>query len=300
MGTRSLFLVNRGARNGEAQREQSLEQLRASGLEPIEATTKSPADISEAIRQHRDRVDLVIVGGGDGALNAAAEGLVDTGLPLGILPLGTANDLARTLGIAPDISQACKIIAEGHRKRIDLGWVNGKHFFNVASIGLTVQITRELSRETKSRWGVLAYPLTALRVLWKARPFRAEIWADGTTHHVKAVQIAVGNGRYYGGGLSIAEDAAIDDGWLDLYAAEVSHWWQVLALLPSLRTGAFNERTDVKNLRSREFKITTRRTRQATADGEIVSATPLHFRMVPRAVEVFVPREEKNQSPNTQ
>lgn len=291
MGKRALFLVNRRARNGEVDRKQLLDRLRASGLEPVEASTNSPGEISEAIRQHRDRVELVIVGGGDGALNAAAEGLLETGLPLGILPLGTANDLARTLGIAPDPAQACDVIAAGHRKRIDLGWLNGKHFFNVASIGLTVQITRELSRETKSRWGVLAYPLTALRVLWSARPFHAEIWVDGTTHRVKAVQIAVGNGRHYGGGLTIADDAAIDDGWLDLYAAEVAHWWQVVALLPALRTGAFRHRDDVKNLRGREFKITTRHSRQATADGEIVSSTPLHFRLVPRALDVFVPRE---------
>lgn len=292
MGQRALLLVNPHSRSGQTGREELLGQLRTLGLEPIEASTDSPAAVSEMIRRHRDRVDLVIVGGGDGALNAAAEGLIDTGLPLGILPLGTANDLARTLEVPLDPKEACKVIADGHRQRIDLGWINGKHFFNVASLGLTVQITRELSRESKSRWGVLAYALTALRVLWNARPFHAEIWADGVVHRLKAVQIAVGNGRHYGGGMTIAENATITDGFLDLYSLEVAHWWEVVALLPALRQGTLANRDGVRTLRGREFKVTTRRPRSVTADGEISGQTPATFRIVPRAVDVFLPRKE--------
>ncbi|MHC5722287.1 MAG: diacylglycerol kinase family protein, partial [Nostoc sp.] len=91
--------------------------------------------------------ELVIIGGGDGTLNAAVDALVDTQLPLGILPLGTANDLARTLEIPNSLSEACKIIAYRNLHRIDLGWVNGKHFFNVASLGLSVKITERLTKE---------------------------------------------------------------------------------------------------------------------------------------------------------
>src|SRR5439155_8866597 len=112
-------------------------------------------------------------------------------------------------------------------RSIDVGWVNGKHFFNAASLGLSVQISRRLSREVKTRLGVFAYAVTALQVLLNARPFHAEIRVNGEVHAVKTVQIVVGNGVYYGGGMSVAADAAIDDQRLDLYSLEVQRWWQV-------------------------------------------------------------------------
>ena len=177
MSRRALLLVNRQARQGRESFDQAVGQLREAGLEPTEEPTdQGPAGV---IRGYRDRVDLVVVGGGDGTLKSAVDGLVDAHLPLGILPLGTANDLARTQGIPADLPGAGRVIAGGHTRRIDLGWVNGKHFFNVASIGLTAQITRRLTREIKVRWGVLSYPLIALQVIWNARPFRAEIRAGG-------------------------------------------------------------------------------------------------------------------------
>jgi diacylglycerol kinase family enzyme len=106
-----------------------------------------PTELPDLIRRYSDRVDLIVIGGGDGTLNAAADGLVDIQLPLGILPLGTANDLARTLGLPKTLSGACGVIAQGRRQAIDLGWVNGKHFFNVASLGLSVKITQQLSKK---------------------------------------------------------------------------------------------------------------------------------------------------------
>ena len=123
------------------------------------------------IVEHRREVDLVIIGGGDGTLNAAADALIETGLPLGILPLGTANDLARTLGIPADLVAAGQVIAAGRTHRIDLGRVNGKHFFNVASLGLSVQVARELDADLKRRWGVLGYAFIVWRAIRGRRPF---------------------------------------------------------------------------------------------------------------------------------
>lgn len=289
MTQRALLLVNRHSRRGEETLTHAISQLQALGFELFEESTEKPQQLSDIIRRYRERVDLVIVGGGDGTLNAAIEGLVDTQLPLGILPLGTANDLARTLKIPQSIPKACEVIATGHTQRIDLGRVNEKHFFNVASLGLSVQITQQLDKKAKRFWGVLAYAATAIKVLWKARPFWAEISLTGESIRVKTIQIAVGNGRYYGGGMAVADDAAIDDQRLDLYSLECRHWWQIILLLPAMRQGRHADWPDVRALQGKEFEILTRKSQPINADGEIVTYTPAKFRLVPKAITVFVP-----------
>ena len=272
--------------------EPALDRLRASGLDLSIKALEKAARCADCIRDQRDRADLVIVAGGDGTLNAAADALVETGLPLGILPLGTANDLARTLGIPADLEVACEIIRAGHTRRIDVGRVNDKHFFNVASLGLSVGITRELTRDVKRRWGVLAYAIAAAKVLWAARPFAAEIHHDGLIHRTSTVQITVGNGRFYGGGMAVADDAAIDDQRLDLYSLEIDHWWRLLRLFRALRTGSLANRTGVLTLTGDEFEIRTRKPRRINTDGELTTSTPARFRLVPQAVTVFAPPAE--------
>jgi len=291
MNQRALLLVNRHSRRGEDSVSKAVSELQALRFDLQEESTENPKQLSDIIRQYRDRVDLVIVGGGDGTLNAVAEGLVDTQLPLGILPLGTANDLARTLSIPTSITEACQIIAGGNLEKIDLGWVNNKHFFNVASMGLSVHIARQLNKEAKQRWGVLAYAVTALKVVLQTRPFSAEIRIkDGDSILAKTVQISVGNGRFYGGGMVVAEDATINDQQLDLYSLEIDHWWQIMPLLPSMRQGNHGSWAKVRAIKGREIEVHTRKPRPINADGEIVTRTPAHFRLIPQAVSVFVPK----------
>ncbi len=290
MTRRALLIVNRHARQGGADTAvEAGNHLRACGFEIIEAPLEDKAEPSELIRRHRDRADLVVVGGGDGTINAAAAGLLEAGLPLGILPLGTANDLARTLGLPTEMAAACKVIAAGHTRRVDLGWVNGKHFFNTASLGLSVEIAQKLTEEVKGRWGIFAYLITTISVLIYARPFSAVIRCDGQTHRVKTVQITVGNGRHFGGGLTVAEDASIDDGVLDVYSLEVDHWWQLLPLLPAMRAGTVGLSQRVRALKVKEVEIVPRRARPINTDGEVTTATPATFRVIPQALAVFVP-----------
>lgn len=289
MSYRALLLVNRHARRGQQQLDAAVQQLRDLGFELFEEPIDHPDRLPELIRQYRDRVDRVIVGGGDGTLNAAVEGLVDAQIPLGILPLGTANDLARTLGIPTDLTEACRIIAHGKVQPIDLGWVNGKYFFNVASLGLSVQITRKLTKQAKKRWGVLAYAATAFQVLWRTRRFGAEIRTEERAERVKTAQIAVGNGRFYGGGMAVAADAAIDDERLDLYSLEIDHWWQMLFVLPALKRGNHATLPWVQTWQGKEFYVYTRKPKAINTDGEITTATPAHFRVIPKALAVLVP-----------
>ena len=144
-------------------------------------------------------MDAVVIGGGDGTLTLAVDGLVDVKLPLGIIPLGTANDLARTLGLPTDPVAAADIIAGGHLKPIDLGWVNGTHFFNVASVGLSTGITRRLDRR-RGQVGRPGLPDRGRRVIYHARPFTADIVTGSGMIRVHTFQITVGNGRYQAAG----------------------------------------------------------------------------------------------------
>src|SRR6185312_8598820 len=166
---------------------------------------ETPDEVSADIARRRHEADLVIVCGGDGTINSAAKGVLETGLPMGIMPMGTANDLARTLGIPDDLLKAADLIIAGNTSTVDLGEVNGHPFFNVASMGLSADLARGLTPEAKKRWGKLGYGLAALKVMAAARPFRAEIISDAGAVSVKTLQIAVGNGVHYGGGTVIHE-----------------------------------------------------------------------------------------------
>jgi diacylglycerol kinase (ATP) len=290
MSLRALLLVNSHARQGQKSLTEAINCLEKLGFDLIyESTTKSH-HLAEAIVRYQNQVDLVIVGGGDGTLNAAIDGLVQTQLPLGILPLGTANDLARTLGIPNSLAEACNIIASGEVRRIDLGLVNDKYFFNVASLGLSVKITQRLTKEFKRRWGVLAYAITALQVIWESRPFSAEIRINGNSTQVKTVQIAVGNGHYYGGGMAVVYDATIDDQRLDLYSLEIQRWWHIIPLLPAMRRGRHNNLPGVRALQGQEIEIYTHKPRPINTDGDITTSTPAHFRVIPEALSVLVPK----------
>ncbi|MBN3887551.1 MAG: lipid kinase [Nostoc sp.] len=294
MSSRALLLVNRHARQGQKGLSEAIQYLKTFDFDLIEESTEDPTHLAEVILRYQHQVDLVIIGGGDGTLNAAVDALIETQLPLGILPLGTANDLARTLGIPNSLNEACRIIADGHLHRIDLGCVNGKHFFNVASMGLSVKITQRLTKEVKRRWGVFAYAATALQVILEARPFTAQIAINGEVVHVKTVQIAVGNGRYYGGGMAVADDATIDDQRLDLYSLEIEHWWQMILLLPAMRQGQHIHWQNVRSLQGQEIEVHTRKPRPINTDGEITTYTPAHFRVIPKAIGVLVPLETRS------
>jgi diacylglycerol kinase family enzyme len=238
-----------------------MEALRANGIEPVHRDCGTRDALSPLIVEHGRDVDCVVVGGGDGTINAAAPGVMERDLPLGILPLGTANDLARTLGIPVELGAAAKIIADGHKRTIDLGIVNEQPFFNVASLGLSAELALQLTQDIKRRWGRMGYALVALRVLSRARPFTAVITSREGSKRVRTLQIAVGNGRYYGGGTAVERPA----------------------------TGEHGAWEEVRAIRAKEFTIRTRRPRPINADGEIVSQTPAKFTLRENAVTVFTP-----------
>ena len=292
LNKRALVLLNRNARHGEQAADEVVGMLKELGIDVLEAQPEADESLSALVVRHRSDVDLVIVGGGDGTLNAAIDGVIRSGLPLGIIPLGTANDLARTLAIPTEVEHACKVISDGHTRMVDVGEVNGKCFFNVASMGLSVDITRRLTKDVKQTWGVLAYLKTALQALYRARLFQAEIETGKETVVARTVQIAIGNGRHYGGGMTVCNEAEIDDQQLDFYSLEIRHWWQILFLLRRLRTGELAPSRYVRTMRGKSFTVRTRRPRSINTDGEITTKTPATFRVIPNALSLFVPAND--------
>jgi YegS/Rv2252/BmrU family lipid kinase len=287
------MLVNPNARRGTASLDPIVARLEAGGIDVTIERFNTPDEVAADIARRRNEADLVIVCGGDGTINAAANGVVETGLPMGILPMGTANDLARTLGIPTQLDLAADIIIAGHQRKIDLGDVNGHPFFNVATIGLGADLANGLTSETKRRWGRLGYAIAALKVLMSARPFSATIINKDGEARVKTYQIAVGNGRHYGGGTVIEESATIEDGTLDLYSLEIDNVWKFALMLRAFRSGTHGAWEEVRTARCVEFDIRTRKPRPVNLDGDIVTQTPAHFRIRPGAITVFAPVDAK-------
>ncbi|KJS28768.1 MAG: lipid kinase [Desulfatitalea sp. BRH_c12] len=285
----ALIVVNALARQGQEDLEQVREVLRSAAIGSSVYTIENVTHMKDAIRRHGDLVDYYIVGGGDGTLNAALEPILETGLPLGVLPLGTANDLARTLEIPFDAKAAAQVIAAGRVKWIDLGWVNYKHYLNVASIGLAVKVSHALSGSTKKRWGVLAYPLSFFKAYRAMRPFRARITCNGQSQVFKSIQIAIGNGRHYGGGLAIRHDATIDDHRLNLYSLKPQPMWQLIRSAPAIVTGTMQQGDFIRVMEGEEFQVDTRKPMPIDTDGEVTTYTPARFRVKKSALQVFVP-----------
>jgi len=266
------------------------DRLRARGFCVVERELRDPGAISDTVRQESADADLIVLGGGDGTLNAAAAAIKERGLPVGILPLGTANDLARTLGIPPRLDESCDIIAEGHTSRIDLGCVNGRLFFNVASMGVSARVGQLMTKRAKRRWGVISYPLTLVKALRDMRPFRVRIVCDGVVHVLNAIQVTVGNGRHYGGGMTVDEHASIHDGRLHLFVVKPRGFWKLIRFFPDLYRGRHQNWDGVRPLVGRDIEITTYRTLNINTDGELTTVTPARFHVVSQALSVFAPR----------
>ncbi|WP_268745316.1 lipid kinase [Sphingobium indicum] len=288
--TRALLVINALSRSGAAMGEAAHRLLADQGCTVTRLDSRTFEEVSPWIAQRGDAADFVMVAGGDGTMNAAARGLLETGLPLALVPAGTANDLARTLGLGGcKLEQCVSLPAIGCTSKIDLGEANGHLFFNVASIGLSADLAQALTHEAKRRFGRWSYIIAALRALRAVRPFRATVSHDGQTVRVRTLQIAIGNGRYYGGGNAVHHEARIDDAALDLYSLELQRLWQLLVMYPAFKAGRHSLWREVRSARCDHFDVWTRRPRPVNLDGELKTFTPVSFKVLPAAISVFTP-----------
>ena len=278
------------ARRGRNARDQALTVLRERGHDVAVADTRSAGDLDRAIRAHRGGVDVVVIGGGDGTLISAIGGIRDIDVPLLILPLGTINELARTLAIPADIPAACALLETGEPHHIDVGCVNGFWFFNEASIGLSTHVAREQTGEVKSRWGMLAIPLATVRAWRSLRPYHLTVETEtGECTAFRTMQLTVAN-SYRFGGIVENPEARIDDGMLDLYSIDLQRWWDPLEIIGAVALKRFPSARGVQTQRGRRFIVRGRHRHRVYADGEPATVTPAEFSVVPRAIRVYVPR----------
>ncbi len=233
---------------------------------------------------------MVIVGGGDGTLSSTVDQFLGTGTVFAVLPLGTANSFARALGIPLELDGAINVIANGVRKRIDLGEVDGDYFVNTASIGLSPMVAQSVPPGLKRTLGRVGYLAWAIRSAFKFRPFRLTIEEANVRYRFWATEVRIANGGHFGG-VELVETAELDSGEIVIEAVTGTSvaklawtWIAALTRLPRSDTNSLE-------LRGREFRIDTRPRRRVSIDGELSKKTPITVRVARGAVEVAAPRE---------
>jgi YegS/Rv2252/BmrU family lipid kinase len=235
-------------------------------------TTADDPGTGQAAQAIREGAGLLLACGGDGTITACVEALSGTGIPLGILPLGTGNLLARNLGLPLDVDAALVTALTGSDRRLDAGSANGHTFVVMAGLGFDAKMLGDSSEPLKKRLGWLAYVLSALRHL-RDRPVRVSLVADdGPPMRVRASAVIVGNVGWLQGGIRLLPDAAPDDGTLDAVVLTARSWagWIRLAARVLLRRPADGQMTWMQFQR---LTITADREQPWELDGEVMGGT---------------------------
>jgi diacylglycerol kinase (ATP) len=305
----TLVIVNPKSNGGATGRRwKTVEpQLRAR-LGAIEVEhTRAPRDAERIAREAvRSGMDRVVVAGGDGTFSEVVTGLLANELGsyarLGLLPLGTGGDLPRTLGVPRDLAGALDCIAEGRTREIDAGRVSfydasGKlaevYFANVTSIGVSGDIVKRTASTTRLFGGSVAFLIATLKSVARFRPQHVRLRVDGElVYEGPLVLAAAANGRHFGGGMTVAPDAAIDDGRLDLVMITDLNRRQLVARLPMLYRGTHIQDPAVLVRRGRVIEADAPRGEVALEiDGEPLGGLPARVEVLPRALTVYGPSE---------
>ena len=258
----------------------------------VHETVKGDA-IERIAREAQGRgFEMVVAAGGDGTVSAVADGLVGTETPLGIIPLGTANVLARELGIPVDLEGACQLLAGAHGiASIDAMKVGEKHYFTQVGVGIDALMIRDTKREDKRRFGRIAYLWTALTRLVGFQPRRFRIKADGRQVRPRASQVVIANSGILGQPpFRWGPDIKPDDGRLDVCIVRARTLLNYLSLGWLVLRGQHKQSSRVRYLGARrQVVIETGRPLPVQADGEIIGETPVQVQVVAAAVRVIVP-----------
>jgi len=293
--SKARVICNPSSGGGYYDPDEIREELESLDVEWVQ--TEGPEDAIGAAEEWRE--GLLVVAGGDGTVNDVINGLGRAGFPegvtLGILPAGTGNDLAATLCIPEDPDLAKDVILQNRGRCLDVARVRsegiGERFFiNVATGGLGAEISDANDEELKKRWGKLSYLRASLEVARNFDVRELMLYVDGEGRRVKAVNIAVGNCRYTGGGWPATPKANPEDGLLDVVVIETLGVAELLQLTPAVLTESdYLDSDGVFFVRAKEIRIETQPPGlEFTADGEVIGNEPAQFSVLPRALKVIV------------
>jgi YegS/Rv2252/BmrU family lipid kinase len=232
--------------------------------------------------------EVPVVVSGDGMLGAIGGALAGAEVPLGLIPGGRGNDLARVLGIPTDPEEAVATILAGHSRRIDVGEANGKRFLGIASVGFDSDANR-LANETHFLRGNLVYAYAALRTLARWKPARFTLAVGEERIRLSGYSVAAANNRAYGGGMFIAPDAELEDGEFDVVAVGEVSKLRFVTNLPKVFKGTHVEQDEVRVFRARNLELSASRPFAVYADGEHLTDLPASLRVLPRALSILTP-----------
>jgi YegS/Rv2252/BmrU family lipid kinase len=250
--------------------------------------TRGLEDGVERALDAADAGEIPVVLSGDGLIGAIGGALAGSETPLGIVPGGRGNDLARVLGIPADPAGAAAMLAAGQTCCIDVGEVNGKRFLGIASIGFDSEANR-LANETKWLRGNLVYAYAGLRTLLGWKPGRFTIQAGERRERFTGHSVSVANNKAFGGGMFIAPDADLTDGEFDVVMVGEHGKLRSLAILPKVFKGTHVEEDEVRVFRASRLELSASRPFPVYADGEHLTDLPAKLRVLPQALNVIVP-----------
>ncbi|HVJ49370.1 diacylglycerol/lipid kinase family protein [Desulfitobacterium sp.] len=246
---------------------------------------KSPEDIEHTAARCRD-IDTLVVAGGDGSIHQAVNGLmrisVEQRPALGIIPVGTANDLAFALKLPKSIADACEVIAQGATFGMDLGMVNDRYFVNVASAGLLTDVSPKVDIRVKNSLGQLAYYLKGIETLPSFRPFHVEFEHQGRKYSEDALLLLAVNGLSVGGIRQLVPRASLTDGKLDFLIVKQSGWPEAMRLLLKAVGGGKVESDRLIQFQTEQLQITCDRELSSDLDGEWGPNSPWKIQIGPK------------------
>ena len=286
----AVLVVNAHSRKGQKLFEEATAKLEMAGVRLIAAHgLKDPSKLNDTVRQAvRDGAPMVIVGGGDGSLSCTVDDVVGKDCVFALLPLGTANSFARTLGIPLDLDGAIDTIAHGKRRRIDLGVIDGDYFANAAAMGLSPMIGDSVPHDLKKYLGRVGYLIWAIWCLIKFRPFTVKVQNGEECHILTALEVRIANGRFHGG-VEIVETSDVDSGTIVIQAVTGHYRWKLVWnwFATYFRLPARHE--TITEFHGRSMRIETRPPLKISIDGEVLGHTPALVEVASRAIEVVVP-----------
>lgn len=249
--------------------------------------------VNEAIAQ---QADIVIASGGDGTVSEVAGALIGTNIPLGVIPRGTANAFAASLGLPRvlPLRNACQVILQGNTRQVDAAYCNGLPMILLAGIGYEAETIDLASREMKDQWGVLAYLMAGFQAMDRGTLFDTEIEIDGETYTLQANAITIANAAPATSVLAQgAGEVILDDGLLDVTIASAETKLEGITTMLRMFGAAIARvqasPNNVVHSRVKRLKVHTNPPQKIVLDGEIIGMTPLEVETVPGGLTVFVP-----------